>query len=87
MIDPNNITICLQTNFIGLCPPAQPMYNIETLMCEACPDGTAYQSSSNTCETEAEESDSTSSTEVAHEQAVTTSTCPPETPYLNITSN
>ena len=49
VIDPADITKCIKTNFIGMCPPNIPKYDPVTKSCTACPANTTYNDDSNTC--------------------------------------
>ena len=49
VIDPVDITKCIKTNFIGLCPPNTPKYDSITKNCTACPVNTTYDDDTNTC--------------------------------------
>ncbi len=49
VIDPTDITKCIKTNFIGLCPPNMPKYDPITKSCVACPADTTFNDDTNTC--------------------------------------
>ena len=50
VIDSTNITQCIKTNFVALCPYATPLYDQTKYSCVACPANTIYNSNTNSCE-------------------------------------
>ena len=50
VVDPKNATLCIKTNYIGVCPKDTPIYDEKTHSCKACPGGTSFSQTLKKCQ-------------------------------------